>query len=87
MSEDAELDLLIEHRELNRAFLDAKAAYQADPGNEAKRAAKLAAGEELRAHRAYWRNVRDYLKHVAETADGDAVAHPDVVSLNVEGHI
>lgn len=79
MSELDELDLLIEHRQLTAAFLDAKAAYQADPGNEELRAAKVAAGEALREHRAHWRGIRDYLVATGEVPEG--VATPATVAL------
>lgn len=82
--EDEELDLLIEHRQLTRAFLEAKAAFHADPSNKELRAAKVAAGEALRAHRSHWRRIREYLAGIGEldVPVGDAVAAPDTVSLD-----
>ena len=89
MSEDDELTLLIEHRQNTRDYLEAKAAYQADPGNEELRAAKLAAGETLRTHRAHWRKVRSYLRETGQlaAAPGDATAAPETVGAKVEGRI
>lgn len=79
MSELEELDLLIEHRKLTAAFLDAKAAYQANPDDPELRAAKVAAGAALREHRAYWRGVRDWLIATGEAPEGTAT--PATVAL------
>jgi hypothetical protein len=81
MSELEELDLLIEHRRLTAAFLDAKAAYQANPDDPELRAAKVAAGEELRTHRAYWRGIRDYLVATGEVVLPEGVATPATVNV------
>jgi len=67
-TEDEELALLIEHREILNRFHAAKANADTDP--VAWRAAKA----EMREHRAFWRGVRDFV--AIAPVDGDAVANP-----------
>jgi CO dehydrogenase/acetyl-CoA synthase beta subunit len=81
MSELEELDLLIEHRRLTAAFLDAKAAYQADPNDPELRAAKLATGEALRTHRAHWRGIRDWIKATDPDRLAEGIAFPATVNV------
>ncbi len=75
MAEMTELEFLVQAATAERASLDAKAAWLADPGNEELRAAFVAAKHANRELKAFWRGVREALR--PEPADGDGVATPD----------
>lgn len=72
-----ELDFLIEHREREKAFHEAKGKAAKDP--EKWREEK----DRMRAWRQEWREVR--AAFAQPPAEGDAVASPDTVGLKAEG--
>lgn len=81
-----ELDFLIEHREREKAFHEAKEKGQDKRGKpaspkdaEAWRAEK----ERMREWRQHWREIREAF--APEPAEGDAVASPSTVGLKAEG--
>lgn len=75
MSEDQELALLIEHREILNRFHAAKANADTDPAGW--RAAKA----EMRDHRAFWRGIRDCAG--IELGDGGGAATPATHGMGI----
>lgn len=81
-TEDAELDLLIEHRERTARFHKAKdAAVDGGPKAQETWAAEKA---EMREWRRQWREVRAAFSPAA--AEGDATASPDPLAMKGKVH-
>lgn len=76
---DAEIDLIVEARDLEQKFLDAKEKRDKKPEEYA------AAKQAFHDHRVKWRTVRDAFG--TAPADGDANASPDgtTVTSTVKG--
>ncbi len=71
---EEELDLMSEDIAIQREFLAAKKAHQADPTDEAARDAWQDAKAKMREHRALWRGIRRDVQDRALAGDPAAAA-------------
>ncbi len=77
-----ELDFLIETAKIEHELVDAKeAALIAGPLDEDAQARARAAKDAARAHRRYWREIREVLGTAVN--DGDAAATPDTHGMGI----
>ena len=80
MAGQTELEMLVEAATLERASLDTKEAWCADPSDDT-RAAFVAAKNANRANKAFWRGIREAVG--VGLTEGSAVAAPAMHGMGV----
>lgn len=80
-----ELDFLIETAQLERALAEAKEAHEGDRDDPDKREAFVAAKDAVRAHRQYWRSIRELIQAADGTPAGVAAPATHGMGVTPEG--